>query len=54
MKTYTIITNENGVPSYNYVWPNGNAICIPRDTNNMDYVRMLEEVDAGEAEIVEE
>ena len=53
MKTYTIIRNENNVPSYNYVLPNGSFISIPPEPKNMDYVKMLEEVEAGEAELVE-
>ena len=54
MKTYTVITNENDVPSYNYVWPNGNTMGIPPTIDNADYARMLEEIAAGEAEVRDE
>jgi ferritin len=32
---------------------NGGQICIPLDPNNMDYARMMEEVEAGTSTIEE-
>ena len=51
MKIYTVRFNENDVPSYNYVWPNGNTICIPPNIDNADYFKMLEEIAAGTSEV---
>lgn len=50
MKTYT--HNAAGLV-YIYNNSDGTTSSIPSDPNNADYARMLEEVAAGEAEIVE-
>jgi hypothetical protein len=50
MKTYTFSSYGQ-----NYLRANadGTTSTIPVDPNNTDYQRMLEEVEAGEAEVVE-
>ena len=43
---------ENGRTKY-YAAEGTPNVNIPSDENNMDYARMMEEVEAGEPEIVE-
>ena len=47
--TYTI----GGDAPVRHFRPEGTNSCIPLDPENMDYVRMLEEVAAGTSTIVE-
>ena len=50
MTTYLKRTNADGISSYN---PEGTRMFIPGDPNNMDYARMMEDVEAGTSTIEE-
>jgi len=45
-------TGEN-VKVTNYFQPEGTNMCIPEAEDNMDYARMMEEVEAGTSTIEE-
>ena len=49
-KHYEII---DGVDRIKYFQPEDTNMCIPEAPDNSDYIRMMEAVEAGEAEIVE-
>jgi len=53
MKYFKHITTEDGPKRTRYYQPEDTNMSIPEAPGNMDYVRMMEAVEAGEAEIVE-
>ena len=54
MKYFKHFEMWNGEKIVHYYQPeNIDLICIPEDENNMDYARMMEEVEAGTSTIEE-
>ena len=53
MKYFKHIIVKNGVKHFQFYSPEGSVACIPEDEGNMDYARMMAEVDAGESTIEE-
>jgi hypothetical protein len=53
MKYFKYLITENSVPQVKYYTPEGLNMYIPDDPNNMDYARMMEEVEAGTSTIEE-
>ena len=53
MKYFKHFETTDGVDRVNYFQPEGTNMCIPPAPGNSDYDRMMEAVEAGDAEIVE-
>ena len=53
MNYFKYLITENGVPQVKYYTPEGLNMYIPDDPYNMDYARMIEEVEAGTSTIEE-
>ena len=53
MKYFKYVETINGLERTRYFQPEDTNICIPEAPENMDYFRMIEAVEAGQAEIVE-
>jgi hypothetical protein len=53
MKYYKHFETLNGTDRIKYFQPEGTSMCIPNVTDNTDYARMMEEVDAGTSTIEE-
>ncbi len=53
MKYYKHYETIVGVDRVKYFQPDGTKMCIPEAPDNTDYARMMEAVEAGEAEIME-
>ena len=53
MKYFKHYETVDGVDRVTYFQPEDTNMCIPEAPDNSDYARMMEAVEAGEAEIVE-
>jgi len=53
MKYFNHTQTINSVKHIRYFQPEGASMCIPEADDNMDYVRMMEEVEAGTSTIEE-
>ena len=53
MKYFKHFETTDGVDRVNYFQPEGTNMCIPEADDNMDYARMMEEVEAGTSTIEE-
>jgi hypothetical protein len=53
MKYFKHTETINAVKHIRYFQPEGTNMCIPEAADNMDYARMMEEVDAGTSTIEE-
>ena len=53
MKYFKHTETINAVKYIRYFQPEGTGMCIPEAEDNMDYARMMEEVDAGTSTIEE-
>jgi len=53
MKYFKHIETINGVDRVKYFHPEGTNMSIPEAPDNMDYARLLEEVEAGTSTIEE-
>ena len=53
MKYFRDVKVIDGVKSTQYYQPEGAVMCIPEAEDNMDYAKILEEVEAGTSTIEE-
>ena len=53
MKYYKHFETLDGTERIKYFQPEGTSMCIPNVTDNIDFSRMMEEVDAGTSTIEE-
>ena len=53
MKYFKHIVIEDGIKRIRYFQPEGTGMCIPEAEDNIDYDRMMEEVEAGTSTIEE-
>ena len=53
MKYFKHIETVSGVNNTKYFQPEGTSMCISEAEDNMDYARLLEEVEAGTSTIEE-
>ena len=53
MKYFKHIETVSGVNNTKYFQPEGTSMCIPEAPHNMDYDRMMDEVEAGTSTIEE-